>query len=201
MLLGKTDKGRTVLESRSDALNARDRRLLILSDGQRSRESLLAMFGADAAESLDRLLREGYLVARAEPGMLSQAAGMLAARLRPERASVPPESAAVAAPATSSATPAPRPAATRRSMAATKMYLLDMLQLQRNEEAASLRAAIHTAPSEDELVWQVLRALRHIRATTSASYGERVSTRLAEILPDPWLPRLHATLAETSDAA
>ena len=87
-------------------------------------------------------------------------------------------------------------------MAAAKMYLVDMLQLQRNEESASLRAAIHTAPSEDELVWQLCKALRHLRATTAASYGERVSARLAEILPEPWLPRLQAALsADTGSAA
>ena len=57
------------------------------------------------------------------------------------------------------------------------------------------RAAIHTAPSEDELVFQLCRAVRHLHATTAASYGERVATRLGEILPKPWLPRLHAALA------
>jgi len=201
MLLGKTDKGRSALESRSDALSARDRRLLILCDGQRSRESLLAMFGADAAEGLDRLLRDGYLVARQEPGVLTQAAEAIASRLRPERAAAAVAAPAAVLPATPSAAPAPRAATSRRSMAATKMYLLDMLQLQRNEESASLRASIHTAPSEDELVWQILKALRHIRATTSATYSERVAARLAEILPEPWLPRLHASLAEASDAA
>lgn len=203
MLLAKTDKARTALQARSPALNAMDRRVLIVSDGERSRDALLAMFGNGAAANIERLLREGYLEAVQRPGMFAQAASGLAAMLRSERmdrepADAPPATITlVAAPS-----PAPRPAASRRSMAAAKMYLVDMLQLQRNEESASLRAAIHTAPSEDELVWQLCKALRHLRATTAASYGERVSARLAEILPEPWLPRLQAALsADTGSAA
>lgn len=203
MLLAKTDKGRTALQARSPALNAMDRRVLIVSDGERSRDALLGMFGNGAAANIERLLREGYLEAVQRPGVFAQAASGLAAMLRSERtdgepADAPPATITlVAAPS-----PARRPAASRRSMAAAKMYLVDMLQLQRNEESASLRAAIHTAPSEDELVWQLCKALRHLRATTAASYGERVTARLAEILPEPWLPRLQAALsAEPGSAA
>ena len=41
MLLAKTDKARTALQARSPALNAMDRRVLIVSDGERSRDALL----------------------------------------------------------------------------------------------------------------------------------------------------------------
>ena len=203
MLLAKTDKARTALQARSPSLNAMDRRVLIVSDGERSRDALLAMFGNDAAANIERLLREGYLEAVQRPGMLAQAASGLASMLRSERTGRDAVDApSVAITAVSAPSPAPKPAASRRSMAAAKMYLVDMLQLQRNEESASLRAAIHTAPSEDELVWQLCKALRHLRATTAASYGERVSARLAEILPEPWLPRLQAALsADTGSAA
>lgn len=202
MLLAKTDKARTALQARSPALNAMDRRVLIVSDGERSRDALLAMFGNGASENIERLLREGYLEAVQRPGMFAQAASGLASMLRSERTDREPVDApsatvtAVSAPA-----PAPKPAISRRSMAAAKMYLVDMLQLQRNEESASLRAAIHTAPSEDELVWQLCKALRHLRATTTASYGERVTARLGEILPEPWLPRLQAALSTEAGSA
>lgn len=200
MLLGKTDKARAALQARSRALNAMDRRLLILSDGERSRESLLAMFGAGVGASIDRLVQEGYLSARPKPGAIAQAAGSLAAMLRP----VPNPMPAMPAVAPPAATLPARPALSRRSLAAAKMYLVDMLQLQRNEASASLRAAIHTAPSEDELVYQLCKALLHLRATTAPSYGERITARLAEILPEAWLPRMHAAIAvddATPDAA
>ena len=189
MLLGKTDKARAALQARTPALTAMDRRLLILSDGQRSRDSLLAMFGAGAGANIERLLGEGYLEARAQPSVLEQAAQGVAAMLRPQRPAAPPPT-----PAPATALP-PKPAPARRSRAAAKMYVVDMLQLPRSEDAASLRAAIHTAPSEEELVFQLCKALRHLRASTTASYGERVATRLAEILPEPFLPRLQAALA------
>ena len=192
-LLGKTEMARAALQARSPALNAMDRRLLILSDGQRSRESLLAMFGTEVASNIERLLQEGYLEAKARPGVLVQATGGIAAMRRPERSPVPAPAAPKVPPAP--AVLPPRPATSRRSMAAAKMYVADMLQLQRSEESASLRAAIHTAPSEDELVYQLCKALHHIRATTAASYGERVSTRLGELLPEAWLPRLQAALS------
>lgn len=202
MLLAKTDKARTALQARSPALNAMDRRVLIVSDGERSRDALLAMFGKEAATNIERLLREGYLEAVQRPGMFAQAASGLASMLRSERTDRESAEPSATITAVSAPAPAPKPAVSRRSMAAAKMYLVDMLQLQRNEESASLRAAIHTAPSEDELVWQLCKALRHLRATTAASYGERVSTRLAEILPEPWLPRLQAALsAEAGSAA
>jgi hypothetical protein len=193
MLLAKTDKARTALQMRSPALSAMDRRVLIVSDGERSREALLAMFGNEAAANIERLLREGYLEAVQRPGLLAQATSGLATMLRSDRS----DRDVAGAPTPS---PAPKPAA-RRSMAAAKMYLVDMLQLQRNEESASLRAAIHTAPSEDDLVWQLCNALRHLRATTTASYGERVTARLAEILPQPWLPRMQAALSAQTDSA
>ena len=201
MLIAKTEKARTALQSRSPALNAMDRRVLIVSDGERSREALLAMFGNDAAANIERLLREGYLEAVQRPGVFAQAAGGLASMLRSERPVRASADAAVATAARVSATPATKPAATRRSMAAAKMYLVDMLQLQRNEESASLRAAIHTAPSEDELAWQLCKSLRHLRATSAASYGERVTARFVEILPEPWLPRLQAALSADAGSA
>jgi hypothetical protein len=201
MLLAKTDKARTALQMRSPALSAMDRRVLIVSDGERSREALLAMFGNEAAANIERMLREGYLEAVQRRGLLAQATSGLATMLRSDRSDRDVAGAPVDIPAMPTPSPAPKPTTARRSMAAAKMYLVDMLQLQRNEESASLRAAIHTAPSEDELVWQLCKALRHLRATTTASYGERVTARLAEILPEPWLPRMQAALSAQTDSA
>ena len=110
--------------------------------------------------------------------------------------------------APTSATPAtpqalagsPRPAGARRSLAACKMYLLDMLQLQRTPEAAELRAAIQCTTEPALLVDALLQALRLIVATSNASYGERVTRRLLEILPLEALPRLEAMRAERNVA-
>ena len=75
------------------------------------------------------------------------------------------------------------------------MYLLDMLQLQRDAESASLRAEIQTSPSEEELVYRILKGLRHLQAIATTGYAQRVGERLAEILPEAHLPKLDQTRA------
>ena len=78
----------------------------------------------------------------------------------------------------------------RRSLAAAKMYLLDMLQLQRNGEAAALRLAIQTTSDQEVLVDRLLEAMRHLLATSTPSYGERVLQRFSEVLPEENLARV-----------
>jgi len=157
MRLGKTVKARDALAAgKSGALDLRDRRILILADGQRTREEVTAMLGADSAHAIDRLLREGYL-------------------------GVPEGSASIAAAV---------PVRARRSLAAAKMYLLDMLQLQRNGEAAALRLAIQATSDQEVLVDRLLEAMRHLLATSTPSYGERVLQRFSEVLPEENLARL-----------
>lgn len=119
----------------------------------------------------------------------------------PGRHDAAPTSATPATPATPQALAgSPRPTGARRSLAACKMYLLDMLQLQRTPEAAELRAAIQCTTEPTLLVDALLQALRLIVATSNASYGERVTRRLLEILPLEALPRLEAMRAERNVA-
>ena len=185
MRLGKTVKARDALAAgKSGALDLRDRRILILADGQRTRDEVTAMLGADSAHAIDRLLREGYL------GVPEGAASIAAAV--PFAPAPPPVVAAAIAPAAAPAAPraAPAPVRARRSLAAAKMYLLDMLQLQRNGEAAALRLAIQTTSDQEVLVDRLLEAMRHLLATSTPSYGERVLQRFSEVVPEENLARV-----------
>ena len=165
MRLAKTEKAHTALEAgKAGPVDLRDRRILILADGQRTRAELIAMLGADRAASIDRLLQEGYLGA---PGMRAEAAEV--------------------APVVAESAPAP---AKRRSLVAAKMYLLDMLELQRTPESAALRAAIQSTTEPAALLERLLQSLEHLRATTPSSYGERIRTRFAEVVPDDALWRI-----------
>ena len=83
-------------------------------------------------------------------------------------------------------------------MAATKMYMIDMLQLMRDPGASSLAVSIQTSADEGELVYHLLDSLRYIASRAEPSYVERVGERIAQILPDPYLEPLGATLAELS---
>ena len=201
-------------------LSLADRRILILVDGRRSVDALAAMLGTGILPAIERLLREGYIACNegGEPsaaratglgsavtGLIRATADVVQARAEQIRASTvattpiaPGTGKADAGPATRFAPAAQpgqenashHPAGARRSLAACKMYMLDMLQLQRTADAAELRAAIQCAGEPKELVDALLRALRLIVATSNASYGERVTLRLAEILPLEALPRM-----------
>lgn len=93
------------------------------------------------------------------------------------------------------ATPQTAPAAevrSRRSIAATKMYMIDMLQLLRNVEASSLAVSLHTSADEHELVRTVQAALRFIREASGETYALRVYQRVIETVPEPHLPGLRS---------
>jgi hypothetical protein len=136
---------------------------------------------------------------RAEQGRAGQVAAATAAPMRSATAlpGVPPPTSSPAPETRAESAPVrpAHPSGTRRSLAACKMYMLDMLQLQRSPEAAELRAAIQCAGDPGPLVDALLQALRLIVSASSASYGERVTQRLAEILPPDALPRLEAMRA------
>jgi len=231
MLLNKTEKAREALGAGPSAgLALQDRRILILTDGKRSLNQVMAMLGADILPAIDRLMREGYITrddavatnpaAAARPpalggavtGLLRAATEAVQARTEQIRAATPaiPVSTLEAAPITvapasaqisTAVAAAPRPSSgTRRSLAASKMYLLDMLQLQRSAEAAELRAAIQCSEPA-QLVDALFQALRVLVGTSTHSYGERIVNRLAEILPEDTLPRLEALRAERAGVA
>lgn len=229
MLLNKTEKAREALGAGPSAgLALQDRRILILTDGRRSLNQVMAMLGPDILPAIDRLMREGYItrddaaatgpsaartpaLGGAVTGLLRAATEAVQARTEQIRAATPvtsattPEAATItvapALPQIAAATTAQRPSSgTRRSLAACKMYLLDMLQLQRSAEAAELRAAIQCSEPA-QLVDALFQALRMLVGTSTQSYGERIVNRLAEILPEETLPRLEALRAERARVA
>lgn len=174
----------------ASGLALQDRRILILADGRRTLDQLCAMLGNDILPRVERLEREGYL---APTGLRAPQPRAQPATPHPQRpapapapASPPPQASARAA--------APPATERRRSLAASKMYLLDMLQLQRSAEAVELSTAIRTAAGPEEQVNALLDGMRHILATSKDSYGERVAQRLASTLPEEALPRLQALL-------
>jgi len=183
MALTKTEMGRALLQQHSATLSLAERRALILCDGKRNRDEVVALLGPAALTALERLLDEGYL----SPTGSTQ----LARRL------VSAGGTSIASKAEATATPMPLPArvTSRRSLAASKMYLIDMLRLQRDPESVSLRAEIQTSPSEDELVYRMMKGLRHLQEVATVSYARRVGECLAEILPEQHLPHLGQTRA------
>lgn len=181
MALSKTERGQAALQAHATSgLNLAERRVLILCDGRRRRDDIVALLGANALSMLERLLQDGYLTLDGHTPATPHLVALEGRTVAP---------AAPRAPRPAPTQPLPR-AASRRSLAASKMYLVDMLQLQRDPESVSLRTDIQTSPSEDEMVYRMMKGLRHLQDVATSSYARRVGDRLAEILPETYLPRL-----------
>ena len=216
MQLHKTELARSALGERAGGISVRDRRILILSDGQRSMEDIAALLGAEARGSVLRLVQAGYLrVSDASaPAAIVAARGLLgslqratnALRLPPVAADgalkdVPQAAPATATHATANATMLqPARAAARRSLAASKMYVLDMLQLQRDPEAVALKAAIQSSVGQDAILAAVVDAVAHLQRVSNGSYGRRVYERVAEIIPEQALFPLQARCQPAAEA-
>ncbi len=208
MRLHKTDKARAALTTEKSAgLSLLQRRLLIVTDGKRSIDDTMAMLGSEILPEIDGLIRAGYLSAvesvsqrtQAAPA-LGQAWQSLTAKVRQDD-SADNQAAAVAsvAPATSGPAPSqPRsaPSATRRSLAASKMYVMDMMQLQRDPRMAECRAEIQCADGEAATAVALLDGIRQMICLVAPSYANRVISRLNETLPEEFLPALRALESE-----
>ena len=227
MLLNKTALARQALQAGPGAgLSVQDRRILIMTDGKRSLNDVMALLGADILPAIDRLIRDGYIddgrgpVAAAPPqaspaqglgralgGLIRAATESVQARTEQIRAAAAaPPAPASPAPLQQSVVPALTPAATppparggqRRSLVAAKMYLVDMLQLHRHPDAVELKARIQFTSGEPELLQAILDGMRVLQQLTNESYGQRIVARLHEVLPEPLLPELEAAAAALS---
>ncbi len=170
----KTDLARDALQAHRAPLDMRQRRLLILCDGQRDLAQLSAMIGPEASAMVIQLIQAGYLVstAPAEPA--------------PAAVPVTSPSSAATAPAASAAPVTER----RRSMVAARIYLLGILELQRHPQAAALLHALQQSRSDDQVIAALHNALDALPGLTSPGYCERVRQRLFEVLPESHLAQL-----------
>lgn len=200
MQLHKTDKARAALLERTSVLSAQDRRILILSDGRRSLDDIVGLLGAGARSAVLGLVERGFLATSEAGAARGPVLAAITEKFR-DAGDAGRKPLATPAPTPEIAKPAPAPTATRRSLAATKMYMLDMLQLQRDPEAAAIKSNIQTSTGHEALVAAILQGLQHIQLRANASYGQRVVNRVAEIIPEDALPALQAQRTGSSPAS
>ena len=72
----------------------------------------------------------------------------------------------------------------RRSLAATKMYLIDVLQMMRDLDASSLAVSLHASESEQDFVDSVIDSLHLITVKNGNSFARRVLARILEVIPE-----------------
>lgn len=220
MRLHKTEQARAALATEKNAgLSLPQRRILILTDGKRSIDDIMTMLGSEILADIDSLIRAGYLSTTDSASQRSQAVAALgqlwrsvAAKVRQDDAAdspIDPSTAIVSvAAATRTPTPAQQPQshpqsqpwsaapATRRSLAASKMYVMDLLQLQRDLRMVECRAEIQCADGEAATAVALLNGVRQMIGLVAPSYANRVIARLDETLPEEFLPALRALESE-----
>ena len=179
MLPHKTELSRLALQSHAGPLSMRERRALILCDGRRNLKDLSALLGPDAPALIMRLYEAGYLTNDA-PSQAPAPAPAIASPQPPARAPAAP---------------------TRRSLIAAKLYMLGMLELQRNESAIAHRAQLQASQDPDEVLAHLLAALHCLQRTTNTSMAQRVRERLTEVLPEDYLPALETLNAPAPELA
>lgn len=178
----KTDQARLALQSHAGPLSMRERRALILCDGQRDLKELTALLGVDAPALVMHLYEAGYLNNTVVESVAS--------------APAPPAARPPAVAPVPVAVPAPIPASqaqatgTRRSLVAAKLYLIGMLELQRDESAVAQRKQLQACQDPDAIVANLLAGVHCLQRIASTSLAQRVRERLAEVLPESYLPAL-----------
>lgn len=156
----KTDQARLALQSHAGPLSMRERRALILCDGQRDLKELTALLGMDAPALVMNLYEAGYL------------------------------SNTVVEPMAQAPAPQTQATGTRRSLVAAKLYLIGMLELQRDESAVAQRKQLQACQDPDAIMAHLLAGVHCLQRIASTSLAQRVRERLAEVLPEPYLPAL-----------
>ncbi len=169
----KTDLARTALQAHRAPLDMRQRRLLILCDGQRDLVQLGQLVGPETPAMVIQLIQSGYLVssAVAEAAIVAPAAPA-------------PGVMQTAAPVTER----------RRSLVAARIYLLDILELQRHPQAAALFHTLQQSRSDETVMAALQAALDALPGLTSIGYAERVRQRLLEVLPKEHAERFQIAL-------
>ncbi len=162
----KTDLARDALQAHRAPLDMRQRRLLIMCDGQRDIAQLTALIGPEAPAMVIQLIQAGYLVSTPEPEPVVVA---------------PVAVAAMAIPA-ANGTPGPV-TERRRSLVATRIYVLGILELQRNPQAAALYRDLQLARAEPDVLGTLKAAVEALPSMTSDGYAQRVRQRVLEALP------------------
>lgn len=191
MVMIKTDKARQALRDRG-SLSVQERQILILCDGNRSRQEIARWVGDSAGSVLDALVTAGYLAMYQPPA--------------PPLPPLPPPPPPVAAPASLQGVPSAPSApvyveqtrasqGSKRSLAGCKMYAVGILQMQRSADAMALAVRVQQAGDETELLLGLVDMVSFLEQMTNTGYADNVKTHLRQILPEQYLGVLNLQTA------
>ena len=183
-VMRKTAVGRREQQQRSQALSARQRHVLILCDGQRPIGELCALMGQETQQLAQALLAAGF-VERMTPARplaaahvevpLAFAPGFVAAE--PSPSSVPAAQLAQAV--------APPP---RRSLALSRMYMLDMVERLLGSQSGPARMHLRSADQPEALLPALRECLALITEIAGPAQADKVRRQLCDMLPQDYAP-------------
>lgn len=188
MILTKTEKAHHELSSGQRRLRQRERTLLLMADGSRTREQLCSLFPADAEFLLQNLVQNGYLTLTLTPG----SPGARSNRAKPP---VPAPVARRPEPeAPQPVTPPPQAMASgadpfigRRSLATTRMFLFDICErlFSRRDPllAERFRMALREARDRDTMLAVARDIIETVEASAGPERADAISERIAAMMP------------------
>lgn len=199
MVMIKTDKARQALRDRG-SLSVQERQILILCDGNRSRQEIARWVGDSAGSVLDALVTAGYLAMQQPPAPPPPAPAP------PPPPPPPPVAAPAPVPAPVQVAPSPAAApvyveqtrasqGSKRSLAGCKMYAVGILQMQRSADAMALAVRVQQASDETELLLGLVDMVTFLEQMTNTGYADNVKTHLRQILPEQYLGVLNLQTA------
>lgn len=201
MMWVKTERGRALLSDRR-ALSPRERQLMVLANGRRSTAELGRWLGFSVEPVLNQLVLNGYLErARGNLTPADILAETSSVRDVPAGPSTAVPLAAVAAPTELGFAASASRDNSRRSLAASKMYVVSLMQMLRDAEAASLAVSLHCAQAPLELVQVLAASLAYMHQRSGPDYAARVAARLLEVMPQAHLTALCDAFAATGAPA
>ncbi len=227
MSLVKTEKGRAALQNREAGLTQRQRQILLMSDGKRSRAEMLQMFTSDISADVHHLLGLNLLIDVSKKVLtadnlsatgtfrvsdLNSLAGFVQQSGHSDfgGSSAPPQSMPSGLgqsgdPAADSKLAALSPSSKvikpkmRRSMAAAKMYVVDILQRMRDMDSPAFAVSIQTSTDEADLAESLINAVRYIYRKSGGTFGARVFEKLYETMPEAYLHDMDHLAAELAE--
>jgi hypothetical protein len=219
MKLIKTTAGQNALNQRDRTLNVRLRQVLIMVNGTREFEDFPAIFGREVIADLKQLAALGFVIQTPENAkakdftetgtfdasrpfdsglekalakfVLPAVPAGTAAAKRPVLAASAVDNVVIGAAAPMGVL-GPRVPSVRRSLAAAKMYTVDMLSMFKHVDAPSYIASIQTSESEAELVANITAAMLFLQFAAEPSFAAKVIGRVSDLLPEALLPHFGA---------
>jgi hypothetical protein len=207
MSLAKSPLGRHLLLNGLVGLTDVERQLLTGVNGSRTRQELFAITGVDSEALVDRMITHGLLVEFPtlppllwpDPSSVQWAATQ---DVVAQDSSRPELATRLEAPANTPGLPVALTAKVskargKRSVVATKMYTVNMLNLVRSPDSAAHLSAVQGSVDEDEMMLHVLSAMQYFISKATPSYAAKVMSHLQEVVPVEYLEQLDQLIFQT----